>query len=433
MSGGLLAEAGTLLGAALVLGRLAVRVGMPPVVGELCAGILLGPSVLGHIVPSLSSWLPDAAAPQGPLNPLGLLGVVLLVGMTGIEIDIKALRRRRVATLAVGTTGLLVPLGLGVAAGFMLPSSLVAAGSRQPVFAAFLGVALCVSAIPVIAKILADMRLLHRTMGQLILGAGMVDDAIGWLLLSVVSAMATSRPQAGHVLMSVGAMAAVVILALAVARPLVRRALDLAGRSQEAAPTIAVATVILLLGAAATQALGLEPMLGAFIGGVLIGSGSNVDLRRLAPLRAVVMAVFAPLFFATAGLHIDLAALAHPIVASAALVVLAVAVVGKFAGAFLGALVARLGVWEALAMGAGMNARGVIQIVVATAGLRLGVLTPATYTIIVLVAVVTSVMAPPVLRVAMRRIEQTEEEELRRRDLAAFSEPSLEGRPEPRQ
>ncbi|QSY48732.1 MULTISPECIES: cation:proton antiporter [Streptomyces] len=433
MSGGLLAEAGTLLGAALVLGRLAVRVGMPPVVGELCAGILLGPSVLGHIVPSLSSWLPDAAAPQGPLNPLGLLGVVLLVGMTGIEIDIKALRRRRVATLAVGTTGLLVPLGLGVAAGFMLPSSLVAAGSRQPVFAAFLGVALCVSAIPVIAKILADMRLLHRTMGQLILGAGMVDDAIGWLLLSVVSAMATSRPQAGHVLMSVGAMAAVVILALAVARPLVRRALDLAGRSQEAAPTIAVATAILLLGAAATQALGLEPMLGAFIGGVLIGSGSNVDLRRLAPLRAVVMAVFAPLFFATAGLHIDLAALAHPIVASAALVVLAVAVVGKFAGAFLGALVARLGVWEALAMGAGMNARGVIQIVVATAGLRLGVLTPATYTIIVLVAVVTSVMAPPVLRVAMRRIEQTEEEELRRRDLAAFSEPSLEGRPEPRQ
>lgn len=433
MSGGLLAEAGTLLGAALVLGRLAVRVGMPPVVGELCAGILLGPSVLGHIVPSLSSWLPDAAAPQGPLNPLGLLGVVLLVGMTGIEIDIKALRRRRVATLAVGTTGLLVPLGLGVAAGFMLPSSLVAAGSRQPVFAAFLGVALCVSAIPVIAKILADMRLLHRTMGQLILGAGMVDDAIGWLLLSVVSAMATSRPQAGHVLMSVGAMAAVVILALAVARPLVRRALDLAGRSQEAAPTIAVATVILLLGAAATQALGLEPMLGAFIGGVLIGSGSNVDLRRLAPLRAVVMAVFAPLFFATAGLHIDLAALAHPIVASAALVVLAVAVVGKFAGAFLGALLARLGVWEALAMGAGMNARGVIQIVVATAGLRLGVLTPATYTIIVLVAVVTSVMAPPVLRVAMRRIEQTEEEELRRRDLAAFSEPSLEGRPEPRQ
>ncbi|MEU1374222.1 cation:proton antiporter [Streptomyces triculaminicus] len=433
MSGGLLVEAGTLLGAALVLGRLAVRVGMPPVVGELCAGILLGPSVLGHIVPSLSSWLPDAAAPQGPLNPIGLLGVVLLVGMTGIEIDIKALRRRRVATLTVGTTGLLVPLGLGVAAGFMLPSSLVAAGSEQPVFAAFLGVALCVSAIPVIAKILADMRLLHRTMGQLILGAGMVDDAIGWLLLSVVSAMATSRPQAGHVLMSVGAMAAVVILALAVARPLVRRALDLAGRSQEAAPTIAVATVILLLGAAATQALGLEPMLGAFIGGVLIGSGSNVDLRRLAPLRAVVMAVFAPLFFATAGLHIDLAALAHPVVATAALVVLAVAVVGKFAGAFLGALLARLGVWEALAMGAGMNARGVIQIVVATAGLRLGVLTPATYTIVVLVAVVTSVMAPPVLRVAMRRIEQTEEEELRRRDLAAFSEPSLEGRPEPRQ
>ncbi|MFE0190460.1 cation:proton antiporter [Streptomyces sp. NPDC059008] len=433
MSGGLLVQAGVLLATALVLGRLAVRVGMPPVVGELCAGILLGPSVLGHAVPALSTWLPDAAVPHGPLDSIGQLGVVLLVGTTGIEIDTKMLRRRRAATLTVGTTGLLVPLGLGVAAGFWLPSSLVAVGSEQPVFAAFLGVALCVSAIPVIAKILADMRLLHRTVGQLILGAGMVDDAIGWLLLSVVSAMAGSQVRAGHVLLSVGYMAGVVILALTVVRPLVRRALAMAERAGDAGPTIAVVTTVLVLGAAATQSLGLEAMLGAFIGGVLIGSGSNVDLRKLAPLRAVVMAVFAPLFFATAGLHIDLAALAHPVVAVAALVVLAVAVFGKFAGAFLGARLARLGAWEALAMGAGMNARGVIQIVVATAGLRLGVLTTATYTVVVLVAVVTSVMAPPVLRIAMRRIEQTEEEELRRRDLAAFSEPSLEGPPPPRQ
>ncbi|MGX1855150.1 cation:proton antiporter [Streptomyces sp. NPDC055299] len=259
-----------------------------------CAGILLGPSALGHAVPALSSWLPRAAVPHGPLDSIGQLGVVLMVGMTGIEIDMRMLRRRGAATLTVGATGLLVPLALGVATGFLLPSSLVAEGSEQPVFAAFLGVALCVSVIPVIAKILADMHLLYRNVGQLILGAGMVDDAMGWLLLSVVSAMATNQIQAGHVLISVEYMAGMVILALTVGRPLVRRALGMAERAGDAAPTIAVVTVILVLGAAATQSLGLEAMLGAFIGGVLIGSGSDVDLRKLAPLRAVVMAVFAP-------------------------------------------------------------------------------------------------------------------------------------------
>jgi Kef-type K+ transport system membrane component KefB len=148
---------------------------------------------------------------------------------------------------------------------------------------------------------------------------------------------------------------------------------------------------------------------------MLIGSSRWVQLGRLAPLRTVVMSVLAPLFFATAGLRMDLTELGRPAVLGAAAAVLLVAILGKFVGAYLGARASRLGHWEGLALGAGLNARGVIEVIVAMVGLRLGVLTTAAYTIIVLVAIVTSLMAPPSLRYAMRRIAVSDEERVRER------------------
>jgi Kef-type K+ transport system membrane component KefB len=181
--------------------------------------------------------------------------------------------------------------------------------------------------------------------------------------------------------------------------------------------------------AAATQAMGFEAAFGAFLGGLVIGSTRIVDLGRLAPLRAVVMSVLAPLFFATAGLRVDLSVLIHPVPLIAAVTALLIAVAGKFAGAFLGARLSRLTKWEALALAGGMNSRGVIQIVVATVGLSLGVLDTTTYTIVILVAIVTSLMAPPVLRRAMPHILQTEEETQRRQTLAVFREPETAAAP----
>jgi Kef-type K+ transport system membrane component KefB len=145
----------------------------------------------------------------------------------------------------------------------------------------------------------------------------------------------------------------------------------------------------------------------------VIGSSRWLDRERLAPLRTFVMAVLAPLFFATAGLRMDLTALAQPAVLAAALLVLAIAIAGKFAGAYLGARAARLPHWDAVALGAGLNARGAIEVIIAIVGLQLGVLTTATYTIIVLVAIVTSLIAPPMLRFAARHIEVTDEEHAR--------------------
>ncbi|MEU1607229.1 cation:proton antiporter [Micromonospora matsumotoense] len=409
-----LLQVAVLLAVAFVLGRLASRFGMPAVVGELSAGLLLGPTLLDHVAPGLAAWLlPKQADQFHLLDAVGQIGVLLLVGVTGIEVDFLLLRRRGTTVLRVATAGLLLPLGLGVATGLLLPASLIPHGADRVVFALFLGVAMCLSAMPVIAKTLTDMRLLHRNIGQLILVTGMVDDAFGWLMLSIVAAMAATALHAATIVVSVLTVLAIVLAAATVGRPAVRLALRLAERTGGSTGVVTVAATVMVACGAVTQALGMEAIFGAFVGGVLVGSNGGVPSATLAPLKTIVLAFFAPLFFATAGLRVDLTALGRPVVLLAGLVVLTVAVVGKFAGAFLGGLTSRLSRWEALALGAGMNARGVVEIVIAMVGLRLGVLGTETYTVVVMVAIVTSLMAPPILRFAMRRVEYTAEESLR--------------------
>lgn len=414
-----LAQLGLLLLLALLLGRLATRVGLTAVVGELSVGILLGPSVLGHVAPRVSHWLFDSSSAQiHLLDAVGQLGVVLLVGVTGMHMDMEMVRRRGLSAAGVSLGGLIVPLGFGIAAGFALSDVLMPPAVEPVVFALFMGVALCVSAIPVIAKILMDLRMVHRDIGQLVLTAGMVDDAIGWMLLSVVSALATTGLTTGDVMISLLSVLVVVAFTLTLGRPMVRLGFQFATRQPDAGPAITLATAMVIVGALATHALGLEAVFGAFVVGMLIGSTLGVNRHLLAPLRTVVLSVFAPVFFAMAGLRMDLTSLWAPGVMVAALLVLAVAILGKFIGAYAGARVSRLTHWEGLALGAGLNARGVIEVVVAMVGMRLGILTVEAYTIVILVAVVTSVMTPPILRYTMARINITLDEQLREsRDL----------------
>lgn len=414
---GLLVQIALLLGLALALGRLAARIGMPAVVGELLAGVLVGPTLLGHLAPDLwRNIVPADATRMHLLDAVGQLGMLLLVAITGVQLDIGLLRRRARSAVSVSLTGLVIPLALGVAVAGAVADTLTTwttPGTSTTVFAAFLGVALCVTAIPVLAKTLSDMNLLHRDLGQLALTAGMVDDGIGWFLLSLVSAMATAGLHTGTFVASILALVGFLLAVMVIGRPLVRVALRLAARSPGTGPTIASTIVIVAVCAAVTQALHLEAVFGAFVAGVLVGAADREIGGRLTSLRDVVQWVLAPLFLATAGLRADLTALAEPDVLLAALIVLSVAVFGKFAGAYLGARSSGLSSWEGLALGACMNARGVVEVVVAIIGLNLGVINSSGYTVVVLVAIVTSLMAPPVLRWAMSRIEESDDERRR--------------------
>lgn len=410
----LLHLAGLLL-LAVLFGQAARRLGLPSVVGELLVGVVLGPSVVGHLPAGVSEWLPQRQPGQlALLEVTGQLGVLLLVALAAMELDLTMLRRRSKVALTVGVSGLVLPLGLGVASGLLLPQSL-RGGSGGPVtFALFLGVAMCVSAIPVIAKILIDMRLQHRNIGQLILIACVMSDVAGWLLLSLVAAMATTGSALERVGVSVLTLLAVIGAAATVGRwtvpPLLRRAAATEGALP---PTI---VILVLLSAAVTHALHLEAVLGAFLCGLLISS-AGLPHARLAALRTFVIGVLAPVFFAMAGLRMDLTLLARPPVLVAGLAMLVIAVVGKVLGAYVGGLLARLPYWEALSLGFGLNARGVIEVIVATVGVKVGVLNTASYTIVILVAIATSLMTPPLLRYAISKVEQTAEEDLRRERL----------------
>ncbi len=409
----LLTALAVLLATARLFGALSVRLGMPAVTGELLAGVVLGPSLFGHLAPAASNWLFPAKPEQMHLiDAVGQFGVLMLVGLAGMQLELGALRERVGSAFKVSLAGLLVPLAMGIGVGLILPTPLRPAGTDPAVFAGFMGIALCVSAIPVIAKTLMELKLTHRNVGQLILTAGMIDDAIGWFLLSIVAAMATYGVRTDTVLTSLAYLVFVVAFAILVGRRLVRWILQRAERTGDPKHTIGATVVLLLASAAATHAMGLEAILGTFVVGILIGS-SGVDLSRLAPLNTLVVAVLAPLFFATAGLRMDLSALAHPGLLLAALGILALAIIGKFLGAFVGGKLSGLQNHECVALGAGMNARGVIEVVIAMVGLRLGVLGIEAYTVLILVAIVTSVMAPPILRRAMLRAEVTEEESAR--------------------
>jgi Kef-type K+ transport system membrane component KefB len=400
-----LLEVGLLLGVAVSLGALASRCGMPAVVGELAAGVLLGPTLLHKLIPGLSSWLlPHDANQMHLLDAVGQLGVLLLVGSAGSQLDLSLIRRHRRGVGWVGAGALIVPLGVGIVTGLLLPTALRPAGTDHAEFAVFIGVAVCISAIPVIASALMHMGLFDRTIGQLIMGSAAVDDIIGWLLLSVLSATATTGFRMGALGKPIGYLALILLITVTIGRPVIRAVLRLANAAPNPGTRVAVVVVLLVICGAGTQALGMEPILGAFLGGLLIGSSGMLDLSAALALRTVVLAVLAPLFFATAGLRVDLGALGRPAVLGSGIALLAVAVVTKFVGSYLGARIGRLSHWQGVALGAGLNARGVVELIVAVVGLRLGVLNAASYTVIVLIAVFTSMMAPPLLRLAVSRM-----------------------------
>jgi Kef-type K+ transport system membrane component KefB len=406
-----LLQCGLLLLSALLLGRLATRLGMAAVAGELCAGLIFGPSVLGHLTPGLTRWLFTANTEQFHLlDAVGQVGVLLLVGYTGMQLDLDFARRHRATAARVSLAGVTVPVSVGVLLGFLLPDSLLPAGIDRLTFALFLGVAMGVSAIPVLAKTLADLQMLHRNVAQLTLCAVMIDDVVGWLLLAVVSGLAVAGVSAGALTVTVG-FVALAVPAVLMSGPILRltfRLADRLGLSQFACVVIAI-----LLGSAATQSMKLEAVFGAFLVGIALKRSSAVRPDALAPLRTGILPVLAPIFFATVGLRMDLTLLGRPSVLLVGLAVLFVAIAGKFIGAYIGARLSHLTHWEGIAVGAGMNARGVIEVVIASVGLRLHVLNQSMYTIVILVAIVTSIMASPLLRLSMKRVENEAEEDIR--------------------
>jgi Kef-type K+ transport system membrane component KefB/nucleotide-binding universal stress UspA family protein len=400
---------------ARALGGLLRSVGQPAVVGELAAGLLLGPSVFGHLAPALHDWLfPNDPLQRALLAGPAWIGVFLLLILTGLETDPALIRRLR-ATGRVAIGSLVIPVLAGIALGLALPDAFVGGDTERLVFALFMGTALGISALPVIAKILSDLDLMRRNVAQVLLAAAMADDIAGWVLLGMVASLAKSGAvDAARLAITIAGLAIFLGLAFTAGQRAVDALLRAVRVRRWGTPgTITAVLLVALASGATTHALGLEAVFGAFIAGIVLGRSRFHDTDVFDQLDGVTRSFFAPLFFATAGLRVDLGLLRDPTVLGWGLAVVAIASVSKFGGAYLGSRLAGLPVREGLALGAGLNARGAVEIVVATVGLSLGVLNPSSYAVVVLLAVTTSMMAPPILRAVLRTYRGTEEEQAR--------------------
>ncbi len=410
-----LAAFGVLLVAARGFGALAKRFGQPAVIGELGAGLVLGPSLLGRVAPDVEAWLfPPDAVQTAMLFTVAWLGVIFLLVVTGFETDLGLIRRLGRAAGVVSTGSLVVPIAGGLAVGALMPATFLGSDDRVG-FALFMGAALSISSLPVIAKILTDMGYLRRDFGQLTLAAGMANDVVGWIALGVISGMVSagviSLSGVGLTLLGVGAF-------FVVAFTVGQRLVDLSFRAlrrHDADPAMrtTVLVVLALAAAVATQWLGVEAVLGAFVAGILVGRSPFRDAKILDTIETATTAFLAPVFFASAGLRVDLGQLTDPTVLVWGLVIIVVASATKFLGAVIGGTIVRLPGRESTALGIGLNARGALEIVIASVGLSLGVLNGASYTVVVLMAMATSMMAPPLLRRALRDWPGTDAEQAR--------------------
>lgn len=414
-----------LIGVARLLGGLVKRFGQPSVVGELAAGVLLGPSLFGRIAPNAFDWVFGEETVTSVIFGLSWLGVIMLLVVIGFETDLAIISRFRNAALSVSAGALLLPLGVVSALAYVAPGSFIGEGVSTGVFAGFLALALSVSALPVVAKILQELGYLRRNFGQITLAAGMTMDAVGWLLLAALSGIAQDGFDLVLLAQSFGGLIVFLALLLTVGRwaldALMRRVMA-QGSSVTAALTISL--VAALTGGLITQFLRLEAILGAFIVGILLAT-----LRHQLPqveqvLETTTAAIFAPIFFAFSGLRVDIGLLNSLTAVGWTVGLTAVAVIAKVTGTMIGGRLAGVRGREALALGSGLSALGAMGIVVAIVGLNLGVLSETGYTVIVLVAIVTSVLAPQLLKLVVRGWEVPEDEQRRldREELLAASE-----------
>jgi Kef-type K+ transport system membrane component KefB/nucleotide-binding universal stress UspA family protein len=412
----LLTQLLVLLLVARLAGYAARRLGQPAVVGELGAGFLLGPSVFGQLAPAAAAWLfPEDPVQSGMLLVVTSLGVILLLVITGAEVDLTLVKRLLRTTVLVPVGSLVVPLAAGVGLGYLLPAVFSGPVGGQSVFAGFIGVALAVSAIPVVARILVDMGLLRRDLGQLTMVAAMADDLVGWVLLGVLAGLAADGGlDAASLAWTVGGIAGFLLVALTVGQRLVdaslRLSLHLSGGIGGA---LTVSVVVALVGAALTSWIGVEAVLGAFVAGMLLGRSSVQRREVLHVLELVTTAVFAPIFFATAGMAMDVTTLGDPTVLGWSLVLLLVASAAKLGGSWAGARIGGLDRRFALAVGVGLNSRGALGVVAASVALSLGVFSDAAYTAVVLMSVVTSIAVGPLLRWVLPRVPADAAEDAR--------------------
>ena len=385
---------------ARIVGWLFARINQPAVIGEVVGGILLGPSLLGRLFPEAAAFLlPLDAAPF--LGVIAQIGVILYMFLIGLELDLGVLRARLSMTIVIASASIVVPFALGGALAFGLFESLAPAGVPFSSFLLFIGVSMSITAFPVLARILGDRGLKKTPMGTLALTCAAINDAIAWCLLALVVGVMQATPAEairtvvltfGYIAMMLTAGRAIVVRAVA--------KLDRSARIGE--QSLALVLVAVLLSAVATEFIGIHAIFGAFLIGAIIPHHSRVSAQAHERLADIVRVMFLPAFFAFTGLRTEIGLMQTAEDWLLCGVIIVVATVGKFGGTTLAAKITGLDWRDSAALGILMNTRGLVELIVLNIGLDLGVITPRLFTMLVIMALVTTMATSPILMALLK-------------------------------
>ena len=405
-----------LLLVARLLGEIMQRIGQPAVMGQLIAGIVLGPSVFGALWPEAQHAIFATGREQNAmLDAVSALGILMLLLLTGMETDLKLVKRARRAAVSVSAAGIAVPFVCGFALGELLPEAMLPRPDQRLITSLFLGTALSIASVKIVAMVVREMGFMRRKIGMTLVASAIIDDTVGWTIIAVTSSLALhGSVNAASLAQSVLGTALFLLVSFTLGRRLVFALIRWTNDTFiSEVPVVTAILIVMGVMALTTHLIGIHTVLGAFVAGILVGESPILTRHIDEQLRGLVIALFMPIFFSLAGLHADLSVLRNPQLAFLALGLIAIASIGKFTGAFLGGALGRLTRRESLALACGMNARGSTEVIVATIGLSIGAISQDLFTMIVTMAVATTLAMPPMLRWALGRIPLQDEEQTR--------------------
>ena len=386
----------------------AARLGQSRVIGEIIGGILLGPSVLGRISPSLSRHLFPKAS-LGAVEELSTVGLILFLFLVGMELDDRQLVRQRVTALAASGTSILIPFVTAVLLAHSLRVRFAPHGVGSVPFVLFLGISMSITAFPVLARILEERGLMNSPLGTTAILCAAVDDVVAWLLLAVALTLIDVTGTSGKLLLHLGLLAAYLVFMLGVLRPLATRLVKRRGKPELSLGLFGISLAFAFASAAATDWAGVHPLFGAFIAGVCYPRIEPWQQAIRARVDMVTSVLLLPLFFALTGLRTRLDLLNSGETWLWAGIILVGAIFGKVGGAVLAARWTGQNWRAAFALGALLNTRGLVELVVLNIAYNVGAFSPTLFTMLVVMALLTTMITTPMLNLLKIRGTETEE------------------------
>jgi Kef-type K+ transport system membrane component KefB len=377
------------------------KIGQPSVMGEIIAGILLGPSLMGTAIPEFSAFVFPKAS-LGNLQMLSQVGLILFMFMVGMELDMEILKKRARASLFISHFSIVVPFGLGIGLSYFLYQRFAPSNIPFYAFSLFIGIAMSITAFPVLARIIRERGLLNTKLGTIAIISAAVNDVTAWCILAFIIAIVKAGSVNSSIYALIAVAAYVLVMVFAV-RPLLKK---ISTRQEDKhfvkRSAIAIVFVVLLLSSYCCEVIGIHALFGAFLAGAIMPNEWNFRKLLIDKIEDVALVLLLPLFFVFTGLRTQIGLLNDSSLWLICGVIILVAVAGKFGGSAVAARLTGENLQDSLSIGALMNTRGLVELVVLNIGYDLGILTPQMFTMMVLMALVTTFMTNPAINLINR-------------------------------